>query len=566
LVQGFVERVLTSDPFSFSSCSMVMEASQTNQASFAQSSEGKASLANRARIRVHTVSSALKKVGGSAVVCEHCQKRAQCQKPASSREAARRSKAQFCNSFCNCEHSKMPNSHEVPTAKRVSPASAKSETHDAKVSESTSKAAQAIPSKSVKFADTEQTFSPARDAAGQEHAYPTLLGSPQKRAMQKAAVPQSSKSSQSLLLPPEAIEDTEETSTAKKDTPRSITAASTPNRTPRTVTDAALLKSQLLLEQLEELGLLEDLEAHELDENKSLVKRHDSLTPDSEMSTDVSEAGEQEDDDEQERAESMANVTVPVNMLQMMVEMWQELQDLRSKDTHAEPVPEFMSSMASETVKQSDSPVPPPAPKFISSMASKIVKPSDSPVPPPAPKFISSVASKIVKPLDASSSCSPRAIAETLCMESSLTCSRRTEPSTLRSSFVQAESMAKESSRLLDSRSTAGSKAVEYGLTRSCPTTSMGSCSSNSCASLAQEDVDLLTELRDMLRSALHSAPSTTHIRRILLHEPRCMLLIRSMPVHLLQVISRVQLQQRVIVQAAPVRLAGTNVVHGRQI
>jgi len=361
--------------------------------------------------------------------------------------------------------------------------------------------------------------------------------------MQKAAVSQSSKSSQSLLLPPEAIEDTEETSTAKKDTPRSITAASTPNRTPRTVTDAALLKSQLLLEQLEELGLLEDLEAHELDENKSLVKRHDSLTPDSEMSTDVSEAGEQEDDDEQERAESMANVTVPVNMLQMMVEMWQELQDLRPKDPHAEQFPECMSSMASETVK-----------------------PSDSPVPPPAPKFISSMASKIVKPLDASSSCSPRAIAETLCMESSLTCSRRTEPSTLRSSFAQAESMAKESSRLLDSRSTAGSKAVEYGLTRSCPTTSMGSCSSNSCASLAQEDVDLLTELRDMLRSALHSAPSTTHIRRILLHEPRCMLLIRSMPVHLLQVISRVQLQQRVIVQAAPVRLAGTNVVHGRQI
>jgi len=522
LVQGFVERVLTSDPFSFSSCSMVMEASQTNQASFAQSSEGKASLANRARIRVHTVSSALKKVGGSAVVCEHCQKRAQCQKPASSREAARRSKAQFCNSFCNCEHSKMPNSHEVPTAKRVSPASAKSETHDAKVSESTSKAAQAIPSKSVKFADTEQTFSPARDAAGQEHAYPTLLGSPQKRAMQKAAVPQSSKSSQSLLLPPEAIEDTEETSTAKKDTPRSITAASTPNRTPRTVTDAALLKSQLLLEQLEELGLLEDLEAHELDENKSLVKRHDSLTPDSEMSTDVSEAGEQEDDDEQERAESMANVTVPVNMLQMMVEMWQELQDLRSKDTHAEPVPEFMSSMASETVKQSDSPVPPPAPKFISSMASKIVK-----------------------PLDASCS-SPRAIAETVSIESSLTCSRRSKSSTstLCSSFVQAESTAKPCSRVPDSRS----------------------CSSESCASLAREDVDLLTELRDMLRSALHSAPSTTHIRRILLHEPRCMLLIRSMPVRLLQVISRVQVQQRFIVQAAPVILAGTSFVLGRQI
>mmetsp|Transcript_153489 Transcript_153489/g.270885 ORF Transcript_153489/g.270885 Transcript_153489/m.270885 type:complete len:415 (-) Transcript_153489:83-1327(-) len=370
-----------------------------------------------------------------------------------------------------------------------------------------------------------------------------LFSEAPKRAMQKAAVPQSSKSSQSLLLPPEAIEDTEETSTAKKDTPRSITAASTPNRTPRTVTDAALLKSQLLLEQLEELGLLEDLEAHELDENKSLVKRHDSLTPDSEMSTDVSEAGEQEDDDEQERAESMANVTVPVNMLQMMVEMWQELQDLRPKDPHAEQFPECMSSMASETVKQSDSPVPPPAPKFISSMASKIVK-----------------------PLDASSSCSPRAIAETLCMESSLTCSRRTEPSTLRSSFAQAESMAKESSRLLDSRSTAGSKAVEYGLTRSCPTTSMGSCSSNSCASLAQEDVDLLTELRDMLRSALHSAPSTTHIRRILLHEPRCMLLIRSMPVRLLQVISRVQVQQRFIVQAAPVILAGTSFVLGRQI
>mmetsp|Transcript_81651 Transcript_81651/g.134955 ORF Transcript_81651/g.134955 Transcript_81651/m.134955 type:complete len:609 (-) Transcript_81651:63-1889(-) len=132
--------------------------------------------------------------------------------------------------------------------------------------------------------------------------------------------PRRNRRPRSLSLPP-AENAEEEAHTARKDTPR-------------TLVDASLLKSQILLQQLEQLGLLEDVGHGQAAESTSASKQCDLPTPISDLSTSASLSDCQASFDSSfsDKGEKMDIVPVPVQSLEMLLGMWQELQRLRTKE------------------------------------------------------------------------------------------------------------------------------------------------------------------------------------------------------------------------------------------
>jgi len=287
--------------------------------------------------------------------------------------------------------------------------------------------------------------------------------------------------------------------------------------TPRSLTDAALLKSQLLLDELEQLGLLQDLETGDLPVEASAAKQ--MCESDMSTSASLSDGENSSESSTAEAARKLDVVQVPAELLEMLATMWQELQHLRSKDDSAVPLlEEHLLSKGDLPEKRFDSwPLP---------------KDSMFPLSPGGP----------------------------------------ISPGTM-------STMTPRDSLIISSSTDAGSSLLGSIKTCSSYTTrSLGSCST-SCSTLSQEDKNLLKELRDLLRHGMPSKLATAAlIQRGMqpVHNRVCIpLAARPVPMHVvktttiasspLQLHARPAAQTAPAVQAVSAAQAPTRFVHPRR-
>lgn len=290
--------------------------------------------------------------------------------------------------------------------------------------------------------------------------------------------------------------------------------------TPRSLTDAALLKSQLLLHELEQLGLLEDLSVQEPGTKQLCESDMSTMASlsDSEISSESSTA---------EASQKLDVVQVPSQLLEMLATMWQEMQHLRSK-----------ASIQTDGHQQ-DSAMP-LLKEHLVSKGDPVEKTFDS-WPLPNQSVMSA------SPRD---SLFPRS------------------PGTL-------STMTPRDSLIMSSSTDAGSSLL--GSVKSSYTTrSLESCTT-SCMTLTEEDKNLLKELRDLLRSGTQSKLATAvPLQRAAVPDCLCIpLTTLAVPMHIVKTTtvtsSPLQLQRRTVVQAAPalqaapVAQAPTRFVHPRR-
>lgn len=328
--------------------------------------------------------------------------------------------------------------------------------------------------------------------------------------------PLHSRRPRSILLPADEGKDAEPCSTAKEDTPQAIT-------------DAALRRSQLILEQFETLGLLDDLESDEIPEKAVAADKDDALRTDSDQSTVASaddiEAASEPEASTAEGEEKVDLLTMPSEVMDILRGISAvALQGRTCRPDEKEILVEKRfgawqpSNLGCVSPRQS---VMSPG----SAAATLCMSPRDSLITPG-----SAVAQLSTSPV----------------------------PSCIGTDSPLAHMSASPRDALITPRSPAATIESKSSSTSH-------SRSTRSHSSLSQDDLDLLKELRDLLRSQPPAQLPTSPVQRTSVQKQVCAPLMQSMPVPVLKTILPVQLQRWPpvpVVAAVPATPATIQLLH----